>query len=436
MNEQQEKRDIRRKRRIKSQVIAYIVTTFFLLALATGIVFGVRFLTQRKEEEEQERQNKIEEMLSTAEPSVTAEPVPETTPEVILPTQEEKLDEIVDAVVEMMTLEEKVAGLFVVTPESITGVNTAVRAEDGTRDALAKYAVGGIVYFQKNMQSQEQLTEMLKNTAEFSRYPIFLAVDDEGGRVSRVAAAGIGESADSAQNIGATGNTDNAYQAGVKIGQTLSELGFNLDFAPVADIANVENSTMGDRAYGADAATVSGFVTAMMSGLEEQKVTACLKHFPGIGSSVQDTHDGSASTTRTEEEFRAEEFAVFQAGIDAGAKMVMVSHMAAPSLTGDNNPSIFSEKLITEILREEMGFEGVVITDALNMKAISEYYGADEAAIMALKAGCDMLLMPEDFEKAYNGVLQAVREGVISEERINDSLRRVYRIKYADRVEE
>lgn len=436
MDEQQEKREIRRKRRIKSQVTAYIVTILCLLALAAGIVFGVRYLTQQREAAEQERQDKIDEMLSAAEPSATAEPVPETTPEVVLPTLEEKLDEIVDAVVEIMPLEEKVAGLFVVTPEAITGVTTAVRAGDGTRDALAKYAVGGIVYFQKNMQSREQLTEMLKNTANFSKYPIFLAVDDEGGRVSRVAAAGIGESADSAQNIGATGDTDNAYQAGLKIGETLSGLGFNLDFAPVADIANVENSTMGDRSYGADAATVSGFVNAMASGLEEQKVTACLKHFPGIGSSVQDTHNGSASTARTEEEFRAEEFTVFQAGIDAGAKMIMVSHMAAPSLTGDNEPSIFSETLITGILREEMGFEGVIITDALNMKAISEYYGADEAAIMALKAGCDMLLMPEDFEKAYNGVLQAVQEGVISEERINDSLRRVYRIKYADRVEE
>lgn len=115
--------------------------------------------------------------------------------------------------------------------------------------------------------------------------------------------------------------------------------------------------------------------------------------------------------------------------------MVMIGHISAPGLTGDNEPCIFSERVVTDILREELGFDGVVITDALNMAAVSEYHTADEAAILALKAGCDMLLMPEDYETAYNGVLQAVRDGIISEERINDSLRRIYRIKYADKVQ-
>ena len=115
--------------------------------------------------------------------------------------------------------------------------------------------------------------------------------------------------------------------------------------------------------------------------------------------------------------------------------MIMVSHMAAPALTGDNEPSIFSRVLVTDILRNQMGFQGIVITDALSMSAISEYYGAEEAAIMAVLAGCDMLLMPEDYGKAYQGVLEAVRNGNIDEERINDSLRRIYRIKYADMVE-
>ena len=115
--------------------------------------------------------------------------------------------------------------------------------------------------------------------------------------------------------------------------------------------------------------------------------------------------------------------------------MVMVSHMAAPALTGNNDPGIFSRVLVTNILREQMGFEGVIITDAMNMSAITEYYAADEASIMAVLAGCDMLLMPEDYEKAYTGVLEAVRNGNIDEERINDSLRRIYRIKYADMAE-
>ena len=233
---------------------------------------------------------------------------------------------------------------------------------------------------------------------------------------------------------------DGLYAKGINmsgvIGGALADLGFNLDFAPVADLANVEGSIMEGRAYGTDAGTAAGFVAAMVKGLQEQKVSACLKHFPGIGSSAQDTHNGMASSDRTEEQFRAEELAVFRAGIDAGAQVIMVGHMSAPALTGDNEPCIFSRRLLTDILREEMDYDGVIITDALNMSAVSDYYGADEAAIMAVLAGCDMLLMPEDFEKAYNGILQAVADGNISVERIDDSLRRIYRIKYADMIAE
>lgn len=436
---QQEKREERRKRRVRSQVLAYSALTVLILALATGITYGVfRVMGERQntEEKEQENQDIIDELLASEEEIPTVEPTPEPTPEPEPePTWEEKLDEYVDARIMEMPLEDKVAGLFVVTPEAITGVGTAVQAGDGTRQALETNPVGGLIYFRKNIQSEEQLKEMLANTAQYAKYPLFLAVDEEGGSVSRIGAT-IGPKMDSAGDIGATGDPENAYQAGVTIGTSLSGLGFNVDFAPVADLANVEGSIMSGRAYAADAATASGFVNSMVRGLEEQNVTACLKHFPGIGSTTQDPHDGRAVTERTEEQFWAEDLAVFQAGIDNGAHMIMVSHMAAPALTGDNEPSIFSRVLVTDILRSQMGFQGVIITDALNMSAISEYYGSDEAAIMAVLAGCDMLLMPEDYGKAYQGVLEAVRNGNIDEERINDSLRRIYRIKYADMVEQ
>lgn len=436
---QQEKREERRKRRVRSQVLAYSALTILILALATGITYGVfRVMGERQntEEKEQENQDIIDELLASEEEIPTVEPTPEPTPEPEPePTWEEKLDEYVDARIMEMPLEDKVAGLFVVTPEAITGVGTAVQAGDGTRQALETNPVGGLIYFRKNIQSEEQLKEMLANTAQYAKYPLFLAVDEEGGSVSRIGAT-IGPKMDSAGDIGATGDPENAYQAGVTIGTSLSGLGLNVDFAPVADLANVEGSIMSGRAYAADAATASGFVNSMVRGLEEQNVTACLKHFPGIGSTTQDPHDGRAVTERTEEQFWAEDLAVFQAGIDNGVHMIMVSHMAVPALTGDNEPSIFSRVLVTDILRNQMGFQGVIITDALSMSAISEYYGSDEAAIMAVLAGCDMLLMPEDYGKAYQGVLEAVRNGNIDEERINDSLRRIYRIKYADMVEQ
>lgn len=432
----QDKREERRQRRKRNQIAAYVTLLLMIALVATGIVLGVKFIAggswKDPARENQQKQELVDDLLASEESIAPPEPT-ETVPEL---TPQQKLDEIVDAGIQVMPLEDKVAGLFLVTPESITGAGTVIKAGDGTKEALAQYAVGGVIYFSQNIQSKEQLTEMIANTQLYTKYPLFIAVDEEGGSVSRVADAGIGTKVDSAQAIGQTADAGNAYQTGVTIGSYLSEVGFNLDFAPVADLANVEKSVMEGRAYGADAAAVSPFVTSMLQGLEEQGVTGCLKHFPGIGSTVMDTHDGLSSTDRSAEDFRANEFAVFQAGIDAGADMIMVSHAAAPSLAGDNTPASLSKAIITDILREELNFKGVVITDAMNMKAISDYYGSDEAAIMALKAGCDMILMPEDFEKAYTGVLQAVQDGTISEERINDSLRRIYRIKYEDKLQQ
>lgn len=429
----QEKREARRKRRKRNQVAAYITVFSFVILLAFGSVMGVNYINQSARDQEEEQQDMVDAMLGTEE-TIELPTEPEET--IVELTPEQKLDEIVNAGIEVMPLEDKVAGLFLVTPESITGVTTAIQAGDGTREALSKYAVGGIIYFSKNIQSQEQIKEMLDNTKLYTKYPLFLGVDEEGGSVSRVAEAGIGTKVDAAQTIGQTGDANNAYGSGSTIGGYLSELGFNLDFAPVADINNIEGSALGDRSYGSDAAAIIPFVTSAMQGIEDRNVTACLKHFPGIGSSTQDTHDGMATTDRTLEEFKANEFTVFQAGIDAGANMVMVGHLSAPSLTGDNTPCSMSSAVVTDILRNEMNFKGVIISDALNMSAITEYYSSEQAAVLALKAGCDMLLMPENFEEAYNGVLQAVQDGTISEERINDSLRRIYRIKYADKIEQ
>ena len=433
---QQDRREVRRKRRQRNQIVAYMSVIVMIVLLAVGIVSGVKVLTEKvktQEEVKQEQQEQVEELLGEEETLQIPEPTEEPVVEL---TYEQKMDALIEeSIINVMPLEDKVAALFVVTPEAITGVSTAVKAGDGTRDALMKYAVGGLVYFTKNMQSQEQLKEMIDNTLLYTMYPVFIAVDEEGGSVARVAEAGIGTKVDSAQVIGQTLDAANAYQAGSTIGGYLAGLGFNLNFAPVADLANVENSVMTGRAYGAEAATVAPFVNSMLQGLEEQNVTACIKHFPGIGSSTQDTHDGLASTDRSAEEFRANEFTVFKSAIDAGADMIMVSHMSAPSLTGDNTPCSLSNIVVTDILRNELNFQGVIITDALNMSAISQYYGADEAAIMALRAGCDMLLMPEDFETAYNGVIEAVKSGIISEQRIDDSLKKIYRIKYADKIQ-
>lgn len=434
--DEEERRAYRHRRRIRNQIIVYLV----LLLVIAGIVGGgfvvgrkaVAIVRQKREEAEALR---AEEEAAEQEPSEEEMVIDTPEPEEEEPEEEDILGELAESYYSEMSIEDKVAGLFMVTPESITGVGTATQAGDGTQEALNQYAVGGLVYFSSNILDRDQITTMLAKTVSMSNYPIFLAVDEEGGDVSRVANSKIEVTkVDDMAAIGAGGDASQAADAGRTIGSYLSEIGFNVDFAPVADVAG-EGSALGNRSFGSDPQMVGEMAAGAVSGIEGEGVSACLKHFPGLGSTSEDTHDGRVEITKSLEEMRAADFVPFSAGIEAGADFVMVSHATAPALDEDNVPSSLSKKVITDTLRGELGFDGVVITDALDMTAITDYYTPEEAAVMAIEAGADMLLMPEDFEKAYNAVLASVQDGTISEERINESLDRIYRVKCAGKLE-
>ena len=446
--QEEDKREFRRKRRMRNQILAYVSLVIVLAIVSVGGFFGIKAISSAMEEKAEQKQleeamvlaaqQEQEEMTETSsEPEEETIIEEETTTEEIEEyTEEDLLNEIVESCISEMSLEDRVAGLFMITPEALTGVDKAVKAGDGTKEALEKYPVGGLIYFKQNIQSKDQITEMLANTTSMSKYPIFLAVDEEGDSVARVADALKLDKVDSAAKIGESGDANNAYTTYQTIGNYLMEYGFNLNFAPVADVlTNPDNDAIGERSFGSDADVVSTMVASAVKGLNETGVTACMKHFPGQGDVDADTHTAMATTDKTIEQLRETELKPFAAGIEAGAPMIMVAHIAVPSITGDNTPASLSKDVITDILREEMGYNGVVITDALNMAAISEYYDSATAAVMALKAGADMVLMPEDFEAAYQGVLDAVKEGTISEARINDSLARIYKIKYKETVD-
>lgn len=430
------RRKYRRKRRIRNQIIAYGVVILFLAGLvAGGVVVGQKISAVLKEKKQEEELKEAQ--IETEEPEISPEDmIVETPPEVEVPTEEEQLEEIVNNSISTMPIEDRIAGLFIVTPEALTGVQTVTRAGEGTQEALEKYAVGGLIYFDNNILDKDQLTEMLSNTVSMSKYPVFLAVDEEGGTVSRVANSNIEViQVDDMATVGAGGDTSVAYETGVTVGSYLSALGFNVNFAPVADVATAEDGgVLGSRSFGMDASVCADMASNVVSGMQSTGVSACLKHFPGIGSAEEDTHDGRVEISKTAEELRASDFIPFQQGIEAGADFVMVGHVTVPALDAEK-PSSLSKEVITNILRGELGFDGVVITDALNMSAITEYYTSEEAAVLAIEAGADMILMPEDFEAAYNGLLTAVQEGTISEERINESLKRIYRIKCRDKLQ-
>ncbi len=427
-----DRREYRRARRKRNQLIAIIVVIVVGLALVAGGILGVTQLMKQLNDKKhtEELQAQLAE-LADSEPAVVEAPVEE--PQEL--TSDDYLNQIADSCIAEMSLENKVAGLFMVTPEALTGVDTVIQAGDTTKQKLSEYPVGGLVYFSKNIKSADQLKEMLDTTRNTMIYPVFLAVDEEGGSVSRVAGAGLADDVGDMSEIGSTCDPEKAKEAGTTIGTYLSQFGFNVDFAPVADVVSAENAVIGNRSFGSDPNVVGTMVAAEVQGLQESGVSACLKHFPGIGDTTTDTHDEKAVSEKTLEDMQQTDLPAFQSGIDAGADFVMVSHMSLPNVVGDDTPCSLSGAVISDLLRNQLGYNGIVITDALDMSAITDSYSSAEAAVKAIEAGADMLLMPENFEEAYQGVLDAVQNGTISEDRINESLKRIYRVKYRDRIE-
>lgn len=435
--DEDDRRTYRKRRRIRNQIIAYsIVFVILVLVAAGGIVAGRNIWSIVKARQLAAEQLRLQEEMQAQQEAEAAHDVVIDAPVALDDEPEEDfLGREVDSYISEIPLEDKVAGLFIVTPESLTGVSTAIQAGESTQNALNEYAVGGFIYFDKNIEDEEQLKGMLSGTVSKSRYPLFLAVDEEGGSVSRVANSSIEViRVDDMASIGESGDTAQAYESGLTIGAYLKELGFNLDFAPVADVADPDDSELGDRVFGSDAQMVGEMVANMVDGIEGTGVSSCLKHFPGIGDVDGDTHDGRVETTKTLDEMRNSDFIPFKAGIDAGADFVMVSHVTVSSVD-DAVPASLSKTIVTDTLRNELGFQGIIITDALDMGAITEYYTSGEAAVQAIAAGADMLLMPEDFYEAYDAVLAAVQDGSISEERINESLKRIYRVKWEGKLE-
>lgn len=332
-----------------------------------------------------------------------------------------------------MSVEEKVYQLFIVTPEALVNhaVSTVTAAGDLSCNALQEKPVGGIIYFAQNLKNGEQTKNMIDNMQNFAEdsgagIGLWIAVDEEGGTVARVAKQ-LGTTAYQSMSVyGAKGDTDAVFDMGADIAADISQFGFNLDFAPVADVNIHPNNELGNRIFSSDPDVVSDMVSAMVKGLQSTgKVSATLKHFPGLGAEDGNTHyDTAAYINRSYEELTTAEFVSFRGGIDAGSDFVMVGHQIM-SCAGDNLPSDLSYTVVTEWLRGDLGFQGVIVTDAHNMNTISGTYTAGTAAKMAVQAGADIILMPTDLNSAFTSVYNAVQNGEIPESRLDESVRRI-----------
>ena len=401
-----------------------------LLAVLCAVLCIAVFLMYQWEKENERPEEKQEEIKPEEQEEEKTEPQEEVL------TEEEKLQNRINEIISGMTLEEKAAQLFMITPEALTGMDPVTAAGETTRKALEEYPVGGIIYFRKNLVNPEQVRTMTANIQTYAMertgLPLLLSVDEEGGSVTRFgnnSGFDFDASADM-KAIGESGDPQQAYELGERLGSFLYDLGINMDNAPDADVlSNPQNTVVRDRSFGSDCEVVSEMALAELRGLESQGVIGMLKHFPGHGATAGDTHEGYAYTDASLEEMKANELVPFADGIEAGVDVIMVGHISCPQVTGDDLPASLSEKMTTQILRQEMGYDGFLITDAMNMGAVSENYSSSEAAVAAIRAGIDMILMPQDFQQAYEGILNAVESGELTEERIDESLRRITALK-------
>ena len=355
-------------------------------------------------------------------------------------------DDDVEAQLQKMTLREKVGQLFYVRPECLdttihfnlpSGIDASaddikeikLQAVNATMLGVnEKYPVGGIILYAHNIDNETQLATFIAQIRALKGSPL-LCIDEEGGRVAR-----IGnntnfkvEKFESMGAIGATGDPQKAYYCGNTIGTYLNRYGFDIDFADVN--TNPENIVIGARAFSDNPAVAAPMVVSYLQGLKDAGVTGCIKHFPGHGDTKADTHYGYAQSLKTWEQMRDCEMVTFKAGIQWGTQLIMTAHIAVPNVTGSDIPATMSSVILQDKLRGELGYQDIIITDAMEMGAITKQYTNAEAAVGTLQAGADIVLGPQNFVEAFDAVVKAVENGVLTEQRINESVRRVLKLK-------
>ena len=342
-------------------------------------------------------------------------------------------------ILKAMTLNEKVGQLFVIRPDQLDTSLTPKQIHDSRnfgvksltpsmQKTLKEYPAGGFVIFGKNMDSPIQLKRYTEALTKASKlYPV-MAIDEEGGQISRIANH-KNFTAKKFKSTKAIGESGHVKETASYIASYVKSYGFNLDFAPVVDInTNPENIVIGDRAFGSDPELVSRLAGEYLDGLHEQGVMGCLKHFPGHGDTKGDTHEDYVAVFKTWDELLRAEIVPYVRNMKK-ADSIMTAHITMKNITGDGLPASLSKEIVTGKLRNELGYDGVIITDAFNMGAIAKNYTSSEAAILAIEAGNDVVLMPYDYREAFDGVIEAVKSGRISEKRIDESVMRILRMK-------
>ena len=336
-----------------------------------------------------------------------------------------------------MTIDERIGQLFFVKPETLEPSKGSdhhfKKVTKKLNQSMMKYPVGGILLTFQNMKSEEQIKKLVSGLKGVSgKIPLYIAAEEAGGANSIFAGSGglAGSTLPGYPELGRTKTPEEMAGIAETVGNKLDELGFNMNFAPSADVADeAQESFYAEGCFSSDGGVAADMVAASVEGMKNSGIGTMLKHFPGIGSVPDNTDIGIINMENSLTHMREVDFVPFQAGIDAGADMVLVSHVAVTRLTENIVPSSMSDVIIQDILRQELAFEGVIITDAMNLPVITSHYNSAEAVLKALAAGADMILMPENLEMAFQAVKQAVTDQTISMERLDEAVTRILQNK-------
>ncbi|MBB4914356.1 beta-N-acetylhexosaminidase [Streptosporangium saharense] len=366
---------------------------------------------------------------SVASPSA-ASPEPSTPAPAGSPAQ-------VEAVLRKMSLEEKVGQLFMPVlygpaADTSSPENRARYGVDTPAKMIEKYRPGGVILFPwaNNVKGVRQVVALTNGLQKASpKIPLLVGADQENGRVSRLAP--LVTDMPGASVIGSTGDPALARKAAKVTGTELKALGINLDFAPVADVnVNPRNPVIGPRAYGSNPKKVAPMVAAAVEGFHDAGIASTAKHFPGHGDTNVDSHTGLPVIQHSRAQWEKLDAPPFAAAIGADVDAIMSAHVVMPKLDPSGDPATLSKPILTGLLRDKLGFDGVVSTDALDMAGVRKKYGDAQVAVRAVQAGADILLMPPNYSAAYDGVLSAVKSGKISKARLDQSVRRVLKLKF------
>lgn len=414
--------------------LGLIGLSILVLIVAVGGLFGLKSLLNRRDTELStpepvEVQTKTGTEEPTEEPAISEE-VTETPTETATESPEARqLQQQVERVLADLTLEEKIGQMFLVDTAQL-GSNSATSVNQRMQSRLRNYPVGGVLFGTRNITSREQVSLFMESLQECVDEGLFFAVVEESGAQGTVFSSGIEmPETEAAAAYGQTRDVEGAKAAASEIAVSLKKLGFNLNLGLMAEVLpETGNDLFSNRSFGADAQLVSQMMEAQVWAVQTQQVAAAVKYFPGSAFAVQNKK-GYLESSRTPEQMAACEWLPYETAIRSGVDCILLSNMTAPNLTGNDEPCSLSSQVVNDLLRGQLGYQGVVVSAPLNESAITRHYSSSEAVLRAVQAGVDMLLLPGNLEGTYSALESAVKNGTVPMERIDQSLRRILAVK-------